>query len=80
MAASTSHDLWLCYQRYMDLHRRAQDLPIRNLMRAEAQICLDAWFKAIKRELRAEAQVAASNIRQPAYCANGDPQCAPRPR
>ena len=79
MAASTSHDLWLCYRHYMDLHRRAQDLPIRNLMRAEARICLDDWFKAIERELRAETQDAANSIRELADCANGDPQCAPRP-
>ncbi len=67
MAASTSHDLWLCYQRFMDLHLQIQDPHTRNLMLADAQACLglSSWFKAIERELRAQAAVAANPARQP---------------
>ncbi len=65
MAASTSHDLWLCYQRFMDLHLQIQDPHTRNLMLADAQACLDLWFKAIERELRAGAPAVASAARQP---------------
>ncbi len=65
MAASTPHDLWLCYQQCMDLHRQAQDPHTRNLMLADAQACLGLWFNAIERELRARAPVAANAAPQP---------------
>lgn len=65
MAASTSHDLWLCYQQCMDLHRQAEDPHTRNLMLADAQACLGLWFKAVERELRAGAPTVASAARQP---------------
>jgi hypothetical protein len=65
MAASTSHDLWLCYQQCMDLHRQAQDPHTRNLMLADAQACLGLWFNAVERELRAATAAAADPARQP---------------
>ncbi len=65
MAASTSHDLWLCYQRFMDLHLQIQDPHTRNLMLADAQACLDLWFKAVEREMLARTPVAANPARQP---------------
>ncbi|HEX2553422.1 MAG TPA: hypothetical protein VHL98_06965 [Microvirga sp.] len=63
MAASTSHDLWLCYQHCMDLHVGTQDTHTRNLARADARACLDLWFEAVERELRV-ACVAPAGTRQ----------------
>jgi hypothetical protein len=65
MAASTPHDLWLCYQQCMDLHRQAHDPHTRNLMLADAQACLGLWFNAVERELRARATPAADAAPQP---------------
>jgi len=67
MAASTSHDLWLCYQQCMDLHRQAQDPHTRNLMLADAQACLGFWFNAVEREMLARAPEAANAAPQPEF-------------
>jgi hypothetical protein len=60
MAASTSHDLWLCYQHCMDLHRGTQDPHGRSLMLADALACLDLWFEAVERELQAARPAPAA--------------------
>jgi hypothetical protein len=49
----------------MDLHRQAHDPHTRNLMLADAQACLGLWFKAVERELRARAPMAADTTQQP---------------
>lgn len=52
MAVSTPSDLWLCYQRSMDRYRHIEDTHTRNLMLADAQACLDLWFKATEKQLQ----------------------------
>ena len=64
MAASTFHDLWLCYQRFMDLHLQIQDPHTRNLMLADAQACLELWFKAVEGELLARLAAERSQARR----------------
>ncbi len=52
VAVSTPSDLWLCYQRSMDRYRHIEDTHTRNLMLADAQACLDLWFKATEKQLQ----------------------------
>lgn len=61
MAASTSRDLWLCYRHLMDLHLRVRDPHGRNLMLADAQACLDLWFKTVESELDARLSAERSD-------------------